>query len=118
MKILVVDDSGTMRRIIKNALVALGYREITEAEDGLEAWERFQQDDYDFVITDWTMPEMNGLELVKAIRQVSAVPILMVTTIANRNDVVAALRAGVNNYVVKPMAPQTLSEKINQIFSR
>lgn len=116
MKVLLADDSGTMRRIIRNALVAIGINDVVEAEDGLDAWERFQIDEYGLVITDWVMPELSGLQLVHAIRRVSSVPILMVTTVANRHDVMAALRAGVSNYVVKPMRPETLHEKITAMF--
>lgn len=118
MKVLLADDSGTMRRIIRNALVAIGINDVVEAEDGLDAWERFQMDEYGLVITDWVMPELNGLELVRAIRRVSSVPILMVTTVANRVDVTNALRAGVSNYVVKPMRPEVLHEKLKMMFPK
>ena len=122
-KILVVDDAKTMRRIIKNSLIKLGFKEedILEAEDGVKAWELFQQykDEIDAVLTDWNMPNMNGLELVEKIRaqdRFKDVPIIMVTTEGGRKEVITALKAGVNNYIVKPFTPQVLKEKLQAVL--
>ncbi len=120
MKFLVVDDSSTMRRIIKNTLGRLGHKEILEAEDGAQAWETMQQNsDIDVLITDWNMPEMNGLELVKKVRaeeKYSDLPIIMVTTEGGKAEVITALKAGVNNYIVKPFTPQVLQEKLEAVL--
>ncbi len=119
IKVLVVDDFSTMRRIIKNILKQIGYINIDEAEDGNSALARLRQDKYDLVITDWNMPNMSGLDLLKAIRGDSAlncVPILMVTAEAKKESVVEAIKAGVNNYVVKPFTAEVLKEKIEKIF--
>ena len=118
MKILVVDDSATMRRIIVNSLQRIGYTDCAEASDGREALEKFNPS-IGFVITDWNMPNMSGLEFARALRASEdgrTVPILMVTTRSVREDIVAAVEAGVNNYVVKPFTPQVLKEKIDQIL--
>ena len=115
MKFLVVDDSPTMRRIVCNALQEIGYSEMTEAEDALDKL----GDDVDFVITDWNMPNMNGLDLAKNIRgnaQLAGLPILMVTTRGMKEDVVQAMEAEINNYVVKPFTPNVLQEKIDSIL--
>ncbi|MCL4510564.1 MAG: chemotaxis response regulator CheY [Bacteroidetes bacterium] len=119
MKFLVVDDSQTMRRIVNNALKGIGYDDIIEAEDGKDAIAKLYVEKIDFIITDWNMPNMSGLELTKAIRgdeQFSNLPILMVTTRGMKEDVMEALQARVNNYVVKPFTPQVLKEKIDQIL--
>jgi len=120
MKFLVVDDSSTMRRIIKNTLGRLGHKEILEAEDGAKAWEVMEQnDDIDILVTDWNMPEMNGLELVKKVRaedKYSEMPIIMVTTEGGKSEVITALKAGVNNYIVKPFTPQVLQEKLEAVL--
>lgn len=118
MKFLVVDDSSTMRRIIKNTLVKIGYGEIVEAENGKDALKILADGGFDMVITDWNMPVMDGLEFVKQIRagNFQQIPILMVTTMAAKEDVIQALKAGVNNYVVKPMTPETLKEKVDQVL--
>lgn len=118
MKFLVVDDSSTMRRIISNTLKKIGYSDIVEAEDGKDALSKLGENAINLVITDWNMPNMDGLQLVKEIRAGAnaSVPILMVTTNAAKEDVIEALKAGVNNYVVKPMTPETLEEKINAII--
>jgi two-component system chemotaxis response regulator CheY len=120
MKILVVDDSSTMRRIIVNTLAKLGYKNTIQAEDGLEAWEILQKNpDIDVVITDWNMPNMNGLELVKKIRAVNKkIPIIMVTTEGGKKEVILALKAGVNNYIVKPFTPKTLKEKLEGVLGK
>lgn len=119
MKFLVVDDSPTMRRIVCNALQEIGYSEMTEAEDGEDALEKLGADAIDFVITDWNMPNMNGLDLAKSIRnnpELNGLPILMVTTRGMKEDVVQAMEADINNYVVKPFTPKVLQEKIDSIL--
>jgi two-component system chemotaxis response regulator CheY len=120
MKILVVDDSSTMRRIIVNTLGRLGYKDVVQAADGVEAWDALQNNpDIGVVITDWNMPNMNGLELVKKIRAEEKyidVPIIMVTTEGGKAEVITALKAGVNNYIVKPFTPQVLKEKLQAVL--
>ena len=111
MRFLIVDDSSTMRRIIINTLSRLGHRDVIEAANGREGLDRLAHNQVDMIFTDWNMPEMNGIEFVRAIRAMdgmSAVPILMVTTNAAKADIVEALRAGVNNYVFKPFTPDTM----------
>ncbi|HPN36875.1 MAG TPA: response regulator [Melioribacteraceae bacterium] len=121
LKFLVVDDSVTMRRIVINSLKNLGYQNYVEAADGSEALSKLQADDsINFVITDWNMPVMSGLELTKAIRSdgvLNKIPILMVTTRGVKEDIVEALQARVNNYVIKPFTPQILKEKIETILA-
>jgi two-component system chemotaxis response regulator CheY len=119
MKILTVDDFSTMRRIIRNMLRQLGYTNIVEAEDGVEALSLLQREKVDFVISDWNMPNMSGLGLLKAIRaddNLKPIPVLLVTAEALKEYVVEAVKAGVNNYVVKPFTAETLKEKIDTIF--
>jgi two-component system chemotaxis response regulator CheY len=120
MKILVVDDSSTMRRIIVNTLARLGYKDVVQAADGVEAWDAMQANpDIGVVITDWNMPNMNGLELVKKIRAEEKyvdIPIIMVTTEGGKAEVITALKAGVNNYIVKPFTPQVLKEKLQAVL--
>jgi two-component system chemotaxis response regulator CheY len=122
MKILVVDDSSTMRRIIVNTLSRLGYKDVVQAADGVEAWDALQaNEDIGVVITDWNMPNMNGLELVKKIRaqdKYKAMPIIMVTTEGGKKEVIIALKAGVNNYIVKPFTPQVLKEKLEGVLDK
>jgi len=115
MKFLIVDDSSTMRRIIKNSLKRIGFEDILEASHGKEALEIFQ--DADIILTDWNMPEMDGLEFVKNVRlKDKSIPILMVTTNAAKDDIVEALKNGVNNYIVKPFTPETLKEKVEAVL--
>jgi two-component system chemotaxis response regulator CheY len=120
LKFLVVDDSVTMRRIVINSLKNLGYNNYVEAGDGKEALTKLGGDkSINFIITDWNMPVLSGLELVKAIRSddnVSSIPILMVTTRGVKEDIIEALQARVNNYIVKPFTPQILKEKIDQVL--
>lgn len=120
LKLLVVDDSSTMRRIIKNTLQRLGYDDILEAEHGLQAWELLDTiEGINILITDWNMPEMNGLDLVKKVRADSRfvdIPIIMVTTEGGKAEVITALKAGVNNYIVKPFTPQVLKEKLEVVL--
>jgi len=115
MKFLVVDDSSTMRRIIKNSLKRIGFEDIDEAENGAEGLNKLSG--VDIILTDWNMPEMDGLEFVKRVRaQNASIPILMVTTNAAKDDIVEALKNGVNNYIVKPFTPETLKEKIDALL--
>ncbi len=122
MRFLVVDDSPTMRRIVINALRSFGYDDIVEASDGQEALQKLESEgNIDFVITDWNMPNMTGLELTKAIRshpKFSNLPILMVTTRGLKEDILQALQARVNNYIVKPFTPNILKEKIEKILAK
>jgi len=120
MKILVVDDFSTMRRIIRNILKQLGYSNIEEAEDGDAAFEKLKEADYDFVVTDWNMPNMTGLDLLKAIRtneRLKDLKVLLVTAEAEKENVVQAAQAGVNDYVVKPFTADVLEQKIARIFA-
>jgi len=120
MKILVVDDSSTMRRIIKNTLGRLGHKDLLEAEDGQVAWDVMGENEgIDILITDWNMPVMNGLELVKKVRaeeKYADLPIIMITTEGGKTEVITALKAGVNNYIVKPFTPQVLQEKLEAVL--
>ena len=119
MKFLVVDDSSTMRRIVVNSLQRIGFGETVEAGDGKEALDKFDPS-VKFVITDWNMPNMTGTELAKALREREdgkQVPILMVTARSVREDIIEAMEAGVNNYIVKPFTPQILKEKIDALMS-
>ncbi len=120
MKLLVVDDSSTMRRIIKNTLARLGYKDILEGEDGVQGWAVLNENpDMGMLITDWNMPEMNGLELVRKVRadaRFRDLPIIMVTTEGGKAEVITALKAGVNNYIVKPFTPQVLKEKLAAVL--
>ncbi len=122
MRLLVVDDSSTMRRIIKNTLARLNYKDVLEAEDGAVAWDVMSKnDDIDVLITDWNMPEMNGLELVKKVRaedKYEDMPIIMVTTEGGKAEVIVALKAGVNNYIVKPFTPAVLKEKLEDVLGQ
>jgi two-component system chemotaxis response regulator CheY len=119
MKILIVDDFSTMRRIVRNLLKQLSFNNVDEAEDGDVALEKLKNGSYDFVITDWNMPNMTGLELLKAIRSDDALkdlPVLLITAEAEKENVVLAAQAGVNDYIVKPFTGDVLQQKINRIF--
>lgn len=121
MKILVVDDFSTMRRIIKNILREIGYNNVEEADDGSTALEKLKSAKFDFVVTDWNMPNMPGIELLKAIRQddvLKDTPVLMVTAEAAKENVVTAVAAGVNNYIVKPFTAAALKERIDIILQK
>lgn len=121
MKILVVDDFATMRKVVRNLLKQGGYENIVEAEDGVVALRVIKAQKIDFVISDWNMPNMTGLELLKAVRadaEVSATPFLMVTAEALQDNVIAAVKAGVSNYIVKPFTSEVLSEKIASIIEK
>jgi len=117
MEVLVVDDFATMRRVIKNLLKQIGYKNITEAEDGVAALSILKSQKIDFVISDWNMPNMSGLELLKAVRvdnELSSLPFLMVTAEGLKENVVLAIKAGVSGYIVKPFTADVLSEKIEK----
>jgi two-component system chemotaxis response regulator CheY len=121
MKILVVDDFSTMRRIIKNLLKELGFTHIEEADDGTTALPMLKSGNFDFLVTDWNMPGMTGIDLLKAVRADPALahlPVLMVTAEAKREQIIMAAQAGVNGYIVKPFNGPTLKEKIDKIFER
>jgi len=121
MKILVVDDFSTMRRIIKNLLRDLGLTNTYEADDGQTALPMLKEGDFDFVVTDWNMPGMQGIDLLKHIRaddNLKHLPVLMVTAEAKREQIIAAAQAGVNGYIVKPFTAGTLKEKLDKIFQR
>jgi two-component system, chemotaxis family, chemotaxis protein CheY len=121
MKILVVDDMSTMRRIVKNILKQLGFSNMEEAENGQEALQKLKADTYGFVVSDWNMPVMPGIEMLRAIRAdetLKHIPVLMVTAEAQKENLIEAIQAGVNNYVVKPFTAETMQEKINKIFNK
>ena len=121
MNILIVDDFSTMRRIIKNLLRDLGFNNTSEADDGQTALPMLKSGKFDFLVTDWNMPGMDGLTLLKTVRadeELANMPVLMVTAEAKRDQIVVAAEAGVNGYVVKPFTAATLKEKIEKIFQR
>ena len=121
MKILVVDDFSTMRRIVKNLLKQLGYENIDEAEDGEQALAKLRANRFQFVVSDWNMPNMTGIELLKNVRndpELKSLPFLMVTAEAEKEKVVEAIKAGVNNYIIKPFTAEILKEKMDKIFER
>ncbi len=121
MKILIVDDFSTMRRIIKNLLRDLGFTNTMEADDGTSALPMLKSGSFDFLVTDWNMPNMEGIELLRTVRSDPALkdlPVLMVTAEAKRDQIVEAAQAGVNGYIVKPFTAETLKEKIDKIFER
>lgn len=119
-KILFVEDSPTMRRIILNSLKRIGINEITESENGVDALQKIQGSDFDMILTDWNMPEMNGQELVEHLRKIErykTIPILMITTRGMEDDVLTAIRSGVNGYIVKPFTPEILKKKMVELFA-
>ena len=119
MKILVVDDMSTMRRIVKNILKQLGFNNLEEAENGQDALAKLKADNYGFVVSDWNMPVMMGIDMLRAIRadeKLKKIPVLMVTAEAQKETLMEAVQAGVSNYVVKPFTAETMQEKINKIF--
>ena len=123
MKILIVDDSSTMRRIIGNVVMQLGFTRdnFEEAEDGAKAWKLLSEAHYDVILTDWNMPNMNGLELVKKVRSEGThqkTPIIMITTEGGKSEVITALKAGVNNYIVKPFNAEVLKEKLDGVLKK
>ena len=121
LKFLVVDDFSTMRRIVRNLLKELGYSSVEEAEDGSAALAKLKRDTFDFVISDWNMPGMDGLQLLQAVRAdpaLSALPVLMVTAEAKKENIIAAAQSGASGYIVKPFTAATLDEKITKILEK
>ena len=121
LKFLVVDDFSTMRRIVRNLLKELGYANVDEAEDGAIALQKLQSAQFDFVVTDWNMPNMDGLTLLQTIRQtphLKHLPVLMITAEAKKENIIAAAQAGASGYVVKPFTAATLAEKLGKIFEK
>jgi two-component system chemotaxis response regulator CheY len=121
LKILVVDDFSTMRRIVKNVLKQLGFENIEEAEDGVQAMAKLKAGGYGFMVSDWNMPNMDGLQLLKEVRKdplLSTLPVLMVTAEAEKAMVITAIQAGVNNYIVKPFTAEVFKEKMDKIFEK
>jgi two-component system, chemotaxis family, chemotaxis protein CheY len=121
MKILIVDDFSTMRRIVKNLLADLGFNNTAEADDGSTALPLLKQGGFDFVVTDWNMPGVTGIDLLKAIRaepSLAKLPVLMVTAEAKREQIIEAAQAGVNGYIIKPFTAVTLKEKLDKVFER
>jgi|SRR5690606_23428285 two-component system, chemotaxis family, chemotaxis protein CheY len=121
IKILVVDDFPTMRRIVRNLLKELGFENVDEAEDGQVALDKLRGGNFEFVVSDWNMPNLDGLEMLKQIRAdpaMAKLPVLMVTAEAKKENIVAAAQAGASGYVVKPFTAATLEEKLNKIFEK
>lgn len=121
IKFLVVDDFPTMRRIVRTLLKELGYGNVDEAEDGADALAKLRSDSYEFVVSDWNMPNLDGLEMLKQIRaddSLKHLPVLMVTAEAKKENIIAAAQAGANGYVVKPFTAATLEEKLSKIFEK
>lgn len=121
MKILVVDDFPTMRRIVKNLLRQLGYENIEEAEDGIQAYSKLKNDGFEFIVSDWNMPNMDGFELLKKVKsdpELRDIPFLMVTAEAEKEKVIEAIKAGVSNYIVKPFTAEILKEKMDKILEK
>lgn len=121
MKILIIDDFPTMRRIIRNLLKDLGFENVDEAEDGAMGLEKLRGSNFEFVVSDWNMPNMDGLTMLQNIRadsNLAKLPVLMVTAEAKKDNIVAAAQAGANGYVVKPFTAATLEEKLNKIFEK
>jgi two-component system chemotaxis response regulator CheY len=119
-KILVVDDFSTMRRIVRNLLKELGFANVQEAEDGIDALNKLRSDQFDFVVTDWNMPNMTGIELLRGIRadtNLKHLPVLMVTAEAKKENIIEAAQAGASGYIVKPFTAATLDEKLKKIFA-
>lgn len=119
IKILIVDDFATMRRILKNILKQLGFKNLVEADDGTSAWEILEGQSIDLIISDWNMPKMTGLELLKKVRASDThkgTPFLMVTAEAQKQNVIEAVQAGVSNYVVKPFTAEAISDKLEKIL--
>ncbi len=119
MRVLIVDDFSTMRRIVRNILRQLGFNNVVEADDGSTAWEVLNRDKIDFIVSDWNMPEMTGIELLRKVRaseQFGKLPFLMVTAEAQQENILEAVQAGVSNYIVKPFTADTMKQKIDKIF--
>jgi two-component system chemotaxis response regulator CheY len=121
IKFLVVDDFSTMRRIVRNLLKELGFTNVDEAEDGAVAWQKLQGGGFDFVVSDWNMPNMDGLTLLQTIRadaNLKGLPVLMITAEAKKENIIAAAQAGASGYIVKPFTAATLNEKLAKIFEK
>ena len=121
MKILVVDDFATMRQIVKRSLGALGYHNIVEAADGVDALDKLEHEQFSFIISDWNMPKMMGIDFLKAVRgneKFKGIPFLMVTAEAKRENIIEAAKAGVSQYIVKPFTVESLQEKMEAIFAK
>lgn len=121
MKFLVVDDFSTMRRIVRNLLKELGFTNVDEAEDGVIALQKLKSGNFEFVVSDWNMPNMTGIELLRAIRAdatLKHLPVMMVTAEAKKENIIEAAQAGANGYVVKPFTAATLEEKLNKVFEK
>lgn len=121
IRILVVDDFSTMRRIVRNILRQLGFNNIVEADDGSTAWETLNRDQIDFIVSDWNMPNMSGIELLRKVRaseEFADMPFLMVTAEAQQENIIEAVQAKVSNYIVKPFTAETLAQKIEKIFGK
>ena len=120
MRVLVVDDFSTMRKIVKNILRQIGLENVVEADDGTSAWDILNRDNIDFIVSDWNMPKMTGIELLRKVRaseEYADIPFLMVTAEAQQENIIEAVQAKVSNYIVKPFTPETLQQKIDKIFS-
>ncbi len=121
MRILVVDDFSTMRRIVRNCLKQLGFTNVKEAVDGAQAYDTLKQEKFDFIVSDWNMPNMMGIDLLKAVRadeELKTIPFLMVTAEAQKENIIAAAQAGVSNYIIKPFDSDTLTTKMEAIFKK
>ncbi|MGQ9745207.1 MAG: response regulator [Dissulfurimicrobium sp.] len=119
IKVMIVDDFATMRKIVKNILIQLGFKNFLEADDGSTAWDLLQKEEVNLIISDWNMPKMSGIELLKKVRadeRFVNLPFIMVTAEAQKENIIEAVKARVTNYIVKPFTPETLSEKIEKIF--
>jgi two-component system chemotaxis response regulator CheY len=121
MKVLVVDDFATMRRIVKGVLKQLGFSDIIEAENGISALDELKREKVGLIVSDWNMPKMTGLELLKAVKEdetLKSIPFIMVTAEGQKENVLEAVKAGVSNYIVKPFTPETFNEKLQKVFGK
>jgi two-component system, chemotaxis family, chemotaxis protein CheY len=121
MKILIVDDFTTMRRIVRNLLKQLGFENVEESEDGQQAFSKLKEEKYHFIISDWNMPNMTGIELLQNVRrdpELKGLPFLMVTAESEKEKVIEAIKSGVNNYIIKPFTAEILKEKMEKIFQK
>lgn len=119
MKVLIVDDFATMRRILRNILKQIGFTDINEADDGSTALKELKKEKYDLILCDWNMPEMPGIDLINAIRaddELKGIPFVMITAEAQKDNIIGAVKAGVNSYVVKPFTAETIGEKLKKVF--
>jgi two-component system chemotaxis response regulator CheY len=119
MKVLIVDDFATMRRILRNILKQIGFTDINEADDGSTALKELKKEKYDLILSDWNMPEMPGIDLINAIRaddELKGIPFVMITAEAQKDNIIGAVKAGVNSYVVKPFTAETIGEKLKKVF--